>query len=171
MVFDVVTGMDMLQSCAKQSLYGVVDTGMNMSQSCTQLGLYGVVDTGMNMSQSCTQQGLYGVVDTGMNMSQSCTQLGLYVGCCCGCCGNTLGVTRYRFVIARCQMYARVCVFKFFLLPHHMGSQMPSSEQLSLCFSQGWILFCTVLQKMRNLEHAHPQMASSPCSSTQAHIS
>ena len=59
-----------------------------------------VVVTGMDMLQSCAQQSLYGVVDTGMNMSQSCTQLGLYVGCCCGCCGNTLGVTRYRFVIA-----------------------------------------------------------------------
>ena len=62
-------------------------------------------------------------------------------------------------------MYACVCVLKIFL-PHHMGSQMPSSEQLSVCFSHRWILFGMVLQKMRNLVHAHPQMAPSPCSST-----
>ena len=52
-----------------------------------------------------------------------------------------------------------------------MGSQMPSSEQLSECFSHRWILFCMVLQKMRNLVHAHPQMAPSPCSSTHRHTS
>ena len=51
-------------SCPRQGLYGgvvvVVVAGINMLQSCTQQGLYGVVVvvTGLDMSQSCTQQGL-----------------------------------------------------------------------------------------------------------------
>ena len=114
----------------------------------------------MNMSQSCTQLGLYGGVDTGMNMSQSCTQLGLYGGCCCGCCGNTLGVTRYRFVIARCQMYARVCVLKKIYYPitwaakcHLRSSCLSVSPKDGFCFAWFYrkcVTWCMLIRRWRH---------------------